>query len=352
MSKPKIYVRDRIYVPKKSVPDVEALKNAYTMHLFKDAACAKCEYLKDRPCAVCESCPNYTETLTLWKSKMIGGLGYYGLPIGDKRRLERRTGVLYEDHTIVDKRIYVPLRHKIKFLIELRPHQKVLVEDFLRHKYGLLEAPPRTGKTVLMLYIGLKLGQRMLLLANQHEYLQQFLWHIEGNEEEGIPKCTNLPELQAKCGKKLYGFPKTAEDFSTMEFMVMTYQQFLSEKNGKNRLKLLEPNIGTVAVDECFTGEHRVMTEDGLVSMRDIVDGTIRPSRILSHNHETGEKEFKPLESVTRKTVRQLCRVTIDGKSFVCTPNHEFWSKTRGCYVEAQMLKPKEEICFSKSDLE
>lgn len=248
--KPKIYIRDRVYVPKSSVPDMDALKEAYTFHLFKESACAQCEYKQDRPCAVCDTCPNYTEVLSLWRSKMIAGRGYIGLPVGDKKYIERRTGVMYEDHTLIDKRVYAPLQYPIKFLIELRPHQKTLVEDFLRHKYGLLEAPPRTGKTVLMLYIGLQLGQRMLLLANQHEYLQQFLWHIEGNVEEGIPKCTNLPEIQKKYGKKLYGFPKTDEDFRSMQFMVMTYQQFLSEKNGKNRLALLAKQIGTVAVDE------------------------------------------------------------------------------------------------------
>ena len=255
MNLPRIYVRDRIYIPIKSIVDVDSFKDKYLKHMFKqDANCLRCEYKADRPCAVCESCENYQGSTRLWAAKAIQGQHYIGVPVGDKLNVERKSGILFKEHRVVDKRQFAPLHYKIKFLVELRPHQKKLVDDFMKWSYGMLEAPPRTGKTLLMLKIGLLLGQRMVLIANQHEYLQQFLWHIEGNEEEGIPKCTNLPEIQQRAGKKLYGFPKTAEDFENMQFMVMTYQQFMSEVKGKNRFKKLSQNIGTVAVDEA----HRI----------------------------------------------------------------------------------------------
>ena len=249
MTRPKIYIRDRIYVPVNSV-DPDRVKHKYTRHMYKDSACRQCEYLPDRPCAVCQTCPNYEGVVKLWSVRSIKGNHYIGLPVGDKESLEKRASIDYDDHEIVDLRRKVPFDYNIKFTAELRPAQVKLASDFLKKKYGLLEAPPRTGKTVMLLYLGLMLGQRMVLLANQHEYLQQFLWHIEGNEAEGIIKCTNLPEIQERSGKKLYGFPKTDEDFATMQLMVMTYQSLASEEKGSNRLKLLSKNVGTVAVDE------------------------------------------------------------------------------------------------------
>lgn len=350
--KPKIYIRDRIYVPSNSFPDLGEAKRAYSKEMYREAECNQCEYRDERLCAVCETCPNYLGVIKLYHPKTIKGIPHIGLPVGDKRSVERKTGILFDDYRVVDLRVAAPLQYKIKFTIDLREHQKKLAADFLKHKYGLLEAPPRTGKTVMMLYLGLKLGQRMLLLAHQHEYLQQFLWHIEGNEEEGIPKCTNLPEIQERVGKKLYGFPKTDQDFKTMQFMVMTYQQFISEVNGKRRFDLVASEIGTVAVDECFTGDHRVLTDLGLVDLRSIVSGSVKPTVVWSRNTEHGVDEFKPLESVTRKLTKRMCCVTAGGKDYICTPTHLFWSNTRQTYVEAQHLKPNEDICSINADRE
>lgn len=248
--KPKIIIRDRVYIPVRSVYDIEELKQRYTKHLFKDAGCSTCEYKPDRPCATCESCANYHGTAVLFKMQHADNTNFIGLPVGDKRNIEKNAGIDFNEFQIVDRRRKAPFDYKIKFIAKLRPYQQKLVDDFLERKYGLIEAPPRTGKTLLLLYIGLMLGQRMILLAHQHEFLQQFIWHIEGNEEEGIPKCTNLPEIQERVGKKLYGFPKTDEDWETMQFMVCTYQQFASKENGNRRFKKLARNVGTVAVDE------------------------------------------------------------------------------------------------------
>jgi superfamily II DNA or RNA helicase len=247
---PKIYVREKVFIPIKHIRSKEDLQDAYTKRFFDDKACKACDYLKDRFCDMCEVCPAYKGTVKLYSHKNVRGINYIGLPIGDKRNIEKYAGIVFEDFKIVDRRKVVPFDYKIKFLIKLRPHQQKLVDTFFKKKYGLIEAPPRFGKTVCMLDISIKLGNKTLVLASQHEFLQQYIYHIEGNEKKGIPKCTNLPELQLKYKKKLYGFPKTDADFENFQIFTMTYHQFMDEVSGKNRFKKIEHKIGLVEIDE------------------------------------------------------------------------------------------------------
>lgn len=250
MPTPKIYVRERVYIPIKQVRDKEELKQAYTKRFFDEKSCRVCEYKEQRFCDMCEVCPSYKGTVRLFAFKEIKGIHYIGLPIGDKNNIERNAGIVFDDFRIVDLRKKVPFNYPVKFTVNLRPHQQKLVDKFFKKKYGLLEAPPRFGKTVCMLYISVELGQKTLVLASQHEFLQQYIYHIEGNEAKGIPKCTNLPELQLKKKKKLYGFPKTDEDFKNFQIFTMTYHQFMDEVSGRNRFKKIAPYIGLVEVDE------------------------------------------------------------------------------------------------------
>lgn len=249
---PKIYIRDKVYIPTSSLPDLEHVKKKYTHDFFNEASCATCEYKHIRPCDVCESCEHWKSRVKLWAIKELNSGLHIGLPVGDKHLMEKKTGISFSDYKIVDKRALNPFKYPIKFLLTLREHQVDATNQWLKKKYGLLQAPPRSGKTACMLYLGIELGQRFVVIAKQHEFLQQFLWHIEGNEESDIPKCTNLPELEKKHKKKLYGFPKTEEDFKNFQIMVMTYQQFITAK-GNKRLSRLMKEIGFVAVDEVHT---------------------------------------------------------------------------------------------------
>lgn len=250
MTTPTIYVRERVYVPIKYVRDKNDLKQSYTKRFFDEKACRVCEYKEQRFCDMCEVCPSYKGTVRLFSLKEIKGDHYIGLPIGDKSNIERYAGIIFDDFRIKDLRRKAPFDFPIKFLLTLRPHQQKLVDKFFTKKYGLLEAPPRFGKTVCMLNIAVRLGQKTLVLASQHEFLQQYIYHIEGNEEKGIPKCTDLPELELKKKKKLYGFPKKDEDFKNFQIFTMTYHQFMDEVSGKNRFKKIAPFVGLVEVDE------------------------------------------------------------------------------------------------------
>jgi len=247
--KPKIYIRDKIYIPIKHI-DVETAKDKYTKRLYDEKSCAKCEYRTDRHSFVCDTCPAFKGCFKFHSNKEIKGDQYIGLPIGDKDRIQRKIGIDYSDFKIVDQRTNAPFDYKLKWLLPLYPNQEKAVGQYLKKKYGLLRAPPRTGKSAMSLYISLALGQKTLILAHQHEFLDQFQDHIHGNEKEGIPKCTNLPELEKKYKKKLYGFPKTKEDYENFQIFFSTYQQFISDKNGKARIKKLLPYVGTIFIDE------------------------------------------------------------------------------------------------------
>ena len=250
MTKPVVIIRDKVWVPVKIVPSMRDLKQEYTTYRYEESACRKCDNRSERHNLQCGACEAFKGIIRLYQLKTVGGHDCIGLPTGDKKNFEKKTGLLFSELKVLDKRTDMPFSVPFKFLISMRDYQQPVVDKFLTKKFGLIEAPPRTGKTAMMLYCCHKLGQRTLILASQHEFLAQFIDHIQGNVAEGIPKCTNLPELEKKLKKKLYGFPKTDEDFENFQIFTMTYQSFISEENGADRLKRISKLIGTVGVDE------------------------------------------------------------------------------------------------------
>ncbi len=248
----KIYVRERVYIPCELI-DMDAVKKHYSRRMYDQAACRSCENKEERHNYVCDTCEAYKGRVKLYATRDIKGRQYAGLPSGDRGRMQEKIGFAFSDFKIVDKRIRSPFKYKIKLTADLRENQVIAVEDFVKKGFGLLEAPPRTGKTFMSLAIGVKLGQRFVVLAKQHEFLEQFVDHVYGNVAEGIPRCTNLDVLEKKAGKKLCGFPKTDADFENFQIFVMTYQQYLSEKSGKARFAKIARNVGTLIVDEAHT---------------------------------------------------------------------------------------------------
>lgn len=243
MSLPKIYVRDSIYIPIKFI-DTDLMKERYTERFYDENICRQCPYVSDRHSYLCDECElgGYKDKMTFYHYKNIKGVRYAALPLGDKHRLPKVFNFSYSDFKIVDKRTNKPFDYKIKFTGKLREYQYPLFDGYLKHRFGIIKAPPRTGKTVTSIAILIALGQRCVITANQVDYLRNFIEEIE--------LYTNLPELQKKSGKKLYGFLDKPEDFETVQIGLATYQSFISQTNGKKRKKLLDKHFGTVYTDE------------------------------------------------------------------------------------------------------
>jgi superfamily II DNA or RNA helicase len=238
-----IIVRERLYVPTDDI-NLKKAKRRYTTKLYDESACMRCDYRPMRHCYVCDTCNAYLSETRTYKLKEHKGVSYIGLPLGDRHYFEK-LGVDYDEHEVVDLRCKEKFSVPIKFTGKLYDYQKPVVEEFLSHKYGILEAPPRSGKTIMSLYIAIRLGRRTLILANQIEFLQQF--------EDHVRQFTNLPELEKKLGRKLFGIAKTKDDFKNFEICMSTYQRFLSPK-GKKLLKYVLKRFGTVGIDEVHKG--------------------------------------------------------------------------------------------------
>lgn len=236
-----IIVRDRIYIPVKTI-DADQAEEDFTHRFYEEQACYKCDYVSERHSYLCDECPAFKQAINLTKIKTYKGVQFIGFPIGVKKELPSRLDIDYNDYTILDRRVKFPFDVKIKFTGKLRDYQVEAAKKWFKEKVGLIEAPPRSGKTITALAILIALGQKVLFTANQKEFLDQFIEHIE--------EFTNLPELEEKYNKKLYGYPKTPKDFRTMQFACIPYQSFISDGKGKERFKLAAKYFGVVFVDE------------------------------------------------------------------------------------------------------
>lgn len=237
-----IIVRERMFIPAQYIEE-KKLKKRYVHRFYDETACRRCENRPERHNYLCNKCEFYGGKNVTYNEKFINGELHYGLPMGDRENIEDVFGLDFDDFDITDLRTKSKRRYNVK-MVGFKPYdyQAPAAEALKKAKYGILKAPPRSGKTPTMLYTGIKkLKYRIAIIADQREFLDQFITHIE--------EFTNLPDLEEKHKTKLFGYGKKKEDFENFEIVVCTYQTFLSDK-GKKLLKHLNRNFGTIFIDE------------------------------------------------------------------------------------------------------
>ena len=247
--KPRVVIFDKAYIPKEFV-NVKKARSRFTHMLYDDKACARCPELNDRHSYVCDNCPAYHGTIKTYKEIERNGIPYIGLPLGQRKDFfDYMTVDDWNEFDVRDGRYDTKFDYPITFggpkKGELRDYQQEMCDAFLKKKYGLIESPPRSGKTISTLYIGIKHGRRILLIASQIEFLNQF--------EEHVRDFTNINALEKKHGLKLCGRAKTYKEFKQYQIATATIQTFYSEK-GLSLLKRISKFFGIVGVDEIHKG--------------------------------------------------------------------------------------------------
>lgn len=360
-----IILKDKIYVPADSL-DAQEVENRYTHYMYDQKTCKKCDNYSNRHNWICDNCPAFHGIVSTCNSVYKNEIDYVGIPLGDRTKFEDRFGVNIEDYEVIDKRVSNKFDYHIKMRksFKLYGYQEEAARAWWKYKHGLIIAPPRSGKTPTMLFMAVKLGYRVLLLANQHDFLQQFVEHIE--------EFTNLPKLERETGVKLYGFPKKMEDFDTLQIAVSTYQQFIG-KYGKKRFEKARTQFGSLFIDEvhranansfasvvnswparirmgvtatdkrkdCFVAGTPVLMSDGsTVPIEQVKSG----DTVAAYDTILSEYTIKPVAETHVRPTSDLVRIVHEEGEFVCTPDHEIWSETRGEYVYAANLTCDDEL--------
>lgn len=326
-----IIVRERMFVPSHLV-DERDVKKRYVHRFYEESACRRCENRSERHNYICNKCEAYKGKSVTVNRKIVDGIEYFGFPLGDRKNIAKAFGLNIKKLGVEDLRTRAKRRYPVK-MVGFKPYdyQVPAVNSLKTAGYGILKAPPRSGKTPTMLYTGVtQFKYRIAVIADQKEFLQQFLDHVQ--------EFTNLPDLEAKHKKKLFGFGKKPEHFKDFEIIVCTYQTFLSEK-GKKLLKLLNKNFGVVFVDECFPGDTQVLLGDfkTYVNLSDIVEHPTKYT-VASYNHQTNEIEPKKVISSMEKGSKPILEIEHEHGIFRCTAEHKVWSHTRKSYVRADSL--------------
>lgn len=255
----KIILQDRMLVPKDILP-LKAVNQRYKIELYSEKDCAKCDNLEFRSPKneLCASCPAFHAAYKLFSEY---NHKYWSLPQGDYDSLAALLKKKNIHFKTVDKREEVPFRTKIKFTGQLfgkdyvdsngipRPNQKKLLKQWLKKQNGIIQAKPRSGKTVLACNITCLLGQRTIIMADRKELIKQFYNTFMGSKKN--PPMSNIPQLQKKTGREIIrvaNSPKDLKNLKEVDILLLNYQKLV--RRPKDMAKLVNGKFSLLVVDE------------------------------------------------------------------------------------------------------
>ena len=251
-----ILLRERVYIPRKDV-SLRRVRKHFEHLVYDENTCRRCLELQHRHSAVCDTCPAFKGELRLWKRKLVNGKKYIAVPNGNPPKVEERLKVKLKKAK--DLRPDIKFRSKLEFTGKLykgqkikgerKPNQRKLTRKWLEHKYGLIESPPRTGKTVMGVYLACKLRRRTLIVASQELWLRQFV--------RTFRDLTNARRIKAKKGRSPYilvDSKKKLKQIAKYDVVLLTYQKFIQLGQQKAFKKYIKGQFTLLVCDETHQG--------------------------------------------------------------------------------------------------
>lgn len=260
-----IVIRRKVYIPEKYRLSKRKLKKYFEYASFDDTVCQKCSLKNHRPCSECHGCSGYNATIRLWNTFTDrNGRRYYTLPNGDLPGISKAFDI--DMHGARDLRACPKMQYPLKFTATLYHGQKIkgvqkanqqkVAKQWLRKRYGIIKASPRSGKTVIATYCICACGVRTIVFAHQQELLKQFLRTVEGGVKAGeyCPAFTNIKALRKRYKRPIIGMVTKPEDLDKYDICLVNYQKFISQYGPERISKHLLRKFGLVIVDEAHHG--------------------------------------------------------------------------------------------------
>jgi hypothetical protein len=188
---------------------------------------------------------------TFAKVRMHGEL-YYAFSRGNLAKIGRLFGHLpWVDQTVAPK-LTSGLEFKGKLYNWNDNHigQQEATDKWLQIKNGIINAPPRFGKTITSIYLLTKVGCKTLIVAHQKDLLEQYY--------KSFTAFTNVDDIQDikpsqhkdDATGRVYGYFDDYYNPEVLDVCLLCWQTFAS-KFGDERIKAFGKTWGMVIVDEC-----------------------------------------------------------------------------------------------------
>lgn len=254
---PIAYIREKIYVRRDIAEEVD-YRRIFSRDIFKETKCASCINREFRPNDLCWGCNGWTDHVEMYEVKRIKGVEYVGVPWGDQKAIENIFDFDFDDRGVKDQRATPPMPHKLKWVKPLytgnekingmkTANQVGIVHEWVKHRGGIIEASPRTGKSTMAAYIGTRLGLRVLIVTHDTALSKQM-----ANE---YIQMTNVKKVAERKGLKVEDLvlliekPSqiTREKLENACVVAVNYQKFIYSKK---RVKLMRKMFGIMFVDE------------------------------------------------------------------------------------------------------
>ena len=366
----KIFKAEAFLIPLRQVEaeHIALAEKLTTYRFYDEKACSNCSYVEDRHCDTCETCPAFKSAVQL--GKVVDKTGkdgttrsYLSMPLGNQAAMKtwlKRTG-FRRNFKVIAKHAREgtnQFSRPIQFTGTLRPFQKEALKAILEHRVGVIEAPPRSGKTVVGAAAICKIGEKALILAHQREWLMNFRETFVGSD-------TQEPLTNAK--KRQVRFCKSFEEFRDTDVCLATFQQFMN-RSGRKMLERIQNLFTIVVVDEVHqsaaTESSRVLSRInsryriGLTGTPDRKDclakgtlvstvvgrvpvETLKPGDlVLSYNHRSFCLEEKAILDSWSVRKEKLYTIRLESGAVIrCSANERFCvDPEKNVYATAQEL--------------
>lgn len=241
----KVYKHAGYLINVKALPDeqVAKLDKRFTHTVYDEKACEKCEFLPDRHGENCDNCASFQGHRVLTKRVELGEETLLSIPYGATDHLKKFLARTGREVKIINRHPPdTPLSRPIRLApgCELRQYQREAIDVIKARRKGIIEAPPRSGKTFLSAAAIAEIGQKTLILASQYDWLRGFHETFVGSETS--PAMTTCRPRQIK-------FCKTLKDFLDTDICLATFQQFMNPA-GRRLLRRISNLFPVVCVDE------------------------------------------------------------------------------------------------------